>query len=338
MNDTVDLPAVAGGERTVLFVVYDGVQLMDLAGPADAFASAARLADTRYQVRLASTGGGDVRTSCGVRISVDVDIADITGPLDTLMVAGGLSRRQALLDHELVKHVRRLSQEARRVGSMCTGAFVLAEGGLLDGHIVTTHWRFRDELATAYPAVTVLDDALFVQDPPIVTAAGVTAGVDVALSLIEQDHGTELTRQVAQWLVMFVQRPGGCSQFSVWQRTGAVRNEALRLLLSDIAAYPAADYTVPAMAARLSTSSRHFTRVFSREVGLSPGKYVERARVEAACTLLEATAEGLDVIARRSGFGTAETMRRAFVRQLGTPPSARRQRGVRLMATDRTAE
>ncbi|MBB6546963.1 transcriptional regulator GlxA family with amidase domain [Nonomuraea rubra] len=326
MNGVIDVSGVAGGERGVLFVVYDGVQLMDVAGPADAFASAARMAGGGYRVWLASAGGRDVRTSCGMRMGVDVDVADVAGPVDTLMVAGGLSRRQAMLERELVGHVRRLSHRARRVGAMCTGAFVLAEGGLLDGHHVTTHWRFREELAAAYPAVTVEADAIFVQDPPIVTAAGVSAGVDLALSLIEQDHGAELARQVARWLVVFMQRPGGQSQFSVWQQTQTVRNQALRRLLCDIAADPAADHTVPAMAARLSTSTRNFTRIFSREVGLSPGKYVERARVEAARLLLETTTEGLEVVARHSGFGTAETMRRAFMRQLGIPPSTHRQR------------
>ncbi|MEO3796055.1 DJ-1/PfpI family protein [Nonomuraea sp. B10E15] len=225
-----------------------------------------------YRVWLASAGGRDVRTSCGMRMGVDVDVADVAGPLDTLMVAGGLSRRRAMLERELVEHVRRLSHQARRVGAMCTGAFVLAEGGLLDGRHVTTHWRFREELAAAYPAVTVEADAIFVEDPPIVTAAGVSAGVDLALSLIEQDHGAELAP------------------------------------------------------ARLSTSTRTFTRIFSREVGLSPGKYVERARVEAARLLLETTTEGLEVVARHSGFGTAETMRRAFMRQTGVPPGAHRRR------------
>jgi transcriptional regulator GlxA family with amidase domain len=205
---------------------------------------------------------------------------------------------------------------------VCTGAFVLAEAGLLDGRRATTHWAFCAELARDYPAVMVEPNAMFVQDENIVTAGGVTAGADLALALVEEDHGAELARLVAKWLVLFMQRPGGQSQFSVWPQKFPPGSPALGQLLSDIAANPAGDLSVTAMARRLSVSPRHFSRVFQHQVGVSPRRYVERARVAAARNLLETSADGVDVIARRCGFGAAETMRRAFIRELGVPPSS----------------
>jgi transcriptional regulator GlxA family with amidase domain len=317
----------AGHRLDVLVVVYDGVQLLDVAGPVEVFDGASRLSrGGGYQVRLAAVGGCDVTTSSGVRLGVDVDVAEEPPAPDTLLVAGGWGYRTAARDPDVVAQVRRLAEGARRVTSVCTGAFVLAEAGLLDGRRATTHWASCAKLAEAYPAVTVEPDAIFVRDAPVVTAAGVTAGVDLALSLVEEDHGAALARRVAKWLVVFMQRPGGQSQFSVWQDTRPVPDEALRQLLADIAANPGADLSLPAMAARLATSVRHFSRLFTRQVGTSPGRYVERARVEAARTLLEGGQEGVEAVARSCGFGTAETMRRAFLRQLGVPPSAYRSR------------
>ncbi|MER5394187.1 helix-turn-helix domain-containing protein, partial [Saccharopolyspora sp. NPDC002686] len=243
--------------------------------------------------------------------------------LDTLVVAGGWQFREAAGDPSLVQQLRRLSERARRTTSVCTGAFLLAEAGLLDGRRATTHWAKCAELAESYPDVVVEPDAIYVRDTPVLTAAGVTAGVDLALALVEDDHGPEVARSIAKWLVVFLQRPGGQSQFSVWNSAKPVRDRALHDLLAEIAANPAGDHRIPAMADRMAMSPRHFTRLFTREVGTSPGRYVEQARVEAARALLETGQRG---IARRCGFGSAETMRRAFVRQLGIPPSAYRDR------------
>lgn len=312
--------------RDVLFAVYDGVQLLDVAGPVEVFDGASRARSGSYRVRLAAVGGRDVTTSSGVRLGVELDLAQVSQGPDTLVVPGGWGYRTAVGDRDLVAHVHRLASGTRRVTSVCTGAFVLAEAALLDGRRATTHWAYCAELAETRPAITVVSDAIFVRDGPVVTAAGVTAGVDLALSLVEEDHGAALARQVAKWLVVFLQRPGGQSQFSVWQHTGPVPDEALRQLLADIAADPGADLSLPAMAARLATSVRHFSRLFTRHVGVSPGRYVERARVEAARTLLESGQDGVEAVARSCGFGTAETMRRAFLRQLGVPPSAYRSR------------
>jgi transcriptional regulator GlxA family with amidase domain len=284
----------------VLVVVYDGVQLLDAAGPVEVFDGAAR------------------------------EVAP--GDLDTLLVAGGWGYAGAAADRELTGAVRRLAARARRVGSVCTGAFVLAAAGLLEGRRATTHWAFCAELERAYPAVRVEPDAMFVRDGPVATSAGVTAGADLALALVEEDHGAELGRLVAKWLVMFLQRPGGQLQFSTGSpgRPPALDRppapDPLRALLRDIAARPAADFSVPAMAGRLSMSPRHFSRVFARQTGVSPGRYVERTRVAAARARLEAGDDGVETVARQSGFGTAETMRRSFLRELGIPPSACRAR------------
>lgn len=317
----------------VVIVAYDGVQLLDVAGPTEVFDGARRALGNYYSVRVASVGGHDIMTSAGVRLGVQVDLAEFDADLDTVVVAGGWGYADAARDGETVGVMRRLSTRADRVASVCTGAFVLAEAGLLDGRRATTHWAYCEALAEAYPTVTVEPDAIFVRDGNVITAAGVTAGMDLALSLVEEDHGVQLARQVAQWLVVFLQRPGGQSQFSTWSRARAPGDDALRRLLADIAADPAADLSIPTMADRLSISPRHVSRLFARELGMPPGRYVERARVEAARMLLESSREGVDVIARRCGFGTAETMRRAFIRELNVPPSAYRDRFASTSAT-----
>jgi transcriptional regulator GlxA family with amidase domain len=310
----------------VLVVVYDGVQLLDVAGPLEAFDGATRAMPGSYRVRLASLGGRDVVTSSGVRLGVATDLVRVEGGLDTLLVAGGWGYADAVGDRELVDQVRRLSAGARRTVSVCTGAFVLAEAGMLAGRRATTHWAYCTELAETYPAVTVEPDAIFVRDAGVGTAAGVTAGLDLALALIEEDHGAELARRVARWLVVFLQRPGGQSQFSIWSQARPPGDEMLRRLLGEISADPGADHSVAALAERLSVSPRHVSRVFARQVGMTPGRYVERARVEAARVLLETGRDGVESIARRCGFGTAESMRRAFIREIGVPPSAYRDR------------
>ncbi|MBA3294343.1 MAG: GlxA family transcriptional regulator [Geodermatophilaceae bacterium] len=312
--------------REVVIVVYDNVQLLDVAGPLEVFDGAARTRDDSYRVRLASAGGQDVTSSAGVRLGVGVDLADLAEGVDTLVVAGGWGYPDAAGDKVLLGHIERLAQRTRRVASVCTGAFVLAAAGLLDGRRVTTHWAYCAKLAATHPLVTVEPDAIFVRDLEIITAAGVTAGVDLALALVEEDHGHELARRIAKWLVVFLQRPGGQSQFSAWSRSRPSSDEALRRLIGDIADDPAADFSIPAIADRLKISARHVSRLFAREIGMSPGRYVERARVEAAQMLLESRSDGVDTVARRCGFGTAETMRRAFIRELNVPPSAYRAR------------
>jgi transcriptional regulator GlxA family with amidase domain len=313
-------------EREVVIAVYDGVQLLDIAGPLEVFDGARRVRADAYRIRVASVGGREVTTSAGVRLGVDTDLAALPPAVDTLLVAGGFGFAAAAGDPQTISAIRRAAAGSRRVCSVCTGTFLLAAAGLLDGRRATTHWAYCDELAQTHPAVSVECDAIFVRDGDVVTAAGVTAGVDLALSLVEQDFGATLARQVARWLVVFLQRPGGQSQFSEWTRGPLPSHDALRELLLDIAADPAADLSVPAMAKRLSISTRHVTRMFLRELRVTPGRYVERVRVEAARMQLESTSDGIAGIAGRCGFGTAESMRRAFLRHLNVPPSTYRDR------------
>ncbi|GAA3076565.1 hypothetical protein GCM10020000_72510 [Streptomyces olivoverticillatus] len=238
-----------GLSRDVLIVVYDGVQMLDVAGPLDVFDRAGREADGGYRVRLASVGGQDVSASGGARLGVTADLARVRKPPDTLMVAGGAgSYAAAAEDGDLVRHVRRLSASSRRTGSICTGAFVLAEAGVLDGRRATTHWAHCSELADSYPAVSVDPDAFFIRDGKVATSAGVTAGIDLALALLEDDLGPDPARAVAKFLLIFMQRPGGQSQFSTRVRGEPMRGGALRDLVDAIDADPSGDLSVPAMA------------------------------------------------------------------------------------------
>jgi transcriptional regulator GlxA family with amidase domain len=317
----------AVAERSVLVVVHEGAVLLDVAGPVEVFHSVRRVGRPGYDIRIASVDGGPLHTSTGPRISADVALADVTEPVDTLVVVGTVAQSGGRhLDPAVVGEVRRLAELSRRVTSVCNGAFVLAAAGLLDGARATTHWSACRELARGYPAVRVEPDAIFVRDGRITTSAGVTAGIDLALALVEEDHGADVVRQVARRLVVFVQRPGGQSQFSAWAAAPVSRHEPLREVVRAVVLDPGGDHSVPAMAARATMSVRHFSRLFAHEIGMPPAQYVERARVDAARGRLESGDDSQDAIARRCGFGTAETMRRAFLRVLGVPPGAYRDR------------
>ncbi|MET1073779.1 MAG: DJ-1/PfpI family protein [Umezawaea sp.] len=308
--------------REILVIGYDDVSLLDVAGPVEVF-DGARRAGADYLVRLASVGGGPMRATAGLRLITE-DLAAITGPVDTLLVVGGFGSDS--IDDDLVAHLRRLAGTARRIASVCTGAAVLAEAGLLAGGRATTHWAYCRRLALRHPDVEVVPDAIFVRHGRVTTSAGVTAGIDLALALVADDHGQDMAREIARWLVVFLQRPGGQSQFSLRAQVPAVRSEGLRVVLDAIAADPASPWTVAAMADRAAMSARHLARVFPREVGVPPAQYVERARVEFAASLLDSGDEALDVVARRSGFGSPETLRRAFQRVVGVTPGSYRAR------------
>lgn len=222
--------------------------------------------------------------------------------------------------------VRELAPRASRIASICTGAFVLAALGMLDGRRATTHWAHCARLARRHPRVRVEPDALFVRDGPFVTGAGISAGTDLALALVERDHGTELARRVARWLVVFLQRPCGQAQFSVWSRSGVPATPGLRQVLDTVTLEPAGDHSTSAMAARAAVSERHLARMFHDEVGTTPARYVEQIRWEAAKLLLVTGDESQSSIARRAGFGSPETMRRIFRRNLGVSPGTYRSR------------
>jgi transcriptional regulator GlxA family with amidase domain len=313
--------------RRVAVVAYPGVQMLDVTGPLEVFAAASRLARRpAYAVEVLAASAGPVTTQSGVRLVADRAWAAVARGIDTLLVGGGTGTADAMEDRALLAWLRRMAPRVRRLGSVCSGTFLLAEAGLLDGKRATTHWSVCDRLAARYPAVRIESDPIFVRDGNVYSSAGVTAGIDLALALVEEDHGRELALQTARQLVVFLKRPGGQSQFSAQLAAQAAEREPLRDLQAWIGDHPAADCSIAALARRVAMSPRNFARVFGREVGVTPARFVETTRVESARRRLEESADGVEAVAARAGFGTAESMRRAFLRTLGVPPSAYRGR------------
>ncbi|MCX5415470.1 GlxA family transcriptional regulator [Streptomyces sp. NBC_00059] len=310
-------------QRSVLVVLFEGVQSLDVSGPMEVFAGASRHPAISYELRTASLDGAPVRCSSGLTLVPDGALADAPAP-DLLLVPGGTGTRAP--DPALVDWLRAHAPSARQLVSVCTGALLLAEAGLLDGHRVTTHWSVCARLARDHPAVEVDPDPIFVRDGRLATSAGVTAGIDLALALVEEEHGREVALGIARHLVVFLRRPGNQAQFSAQLTAQTAVREPLREVQHWIAEHPDADLSVEALAARASLSPRHFARAFQAETGLTPGRYVERVRLEQARRLLEDTTDGVTGIARASGYGTPEAMRRAFVRALGTAPAEYRRR------------
>ncbi len=322
--------------RRVVLVAFDGMQALDVVGPAEVFDAATRLLGDvpGYSLTVATPDGGPARATSGLRLAADVTLPAVRSRgVDTLLVGGGVAVDDVLRAHpSLPGELRRIAGGTRRTCSVCTGALLLAEAGLLEGCAATTHWAFGRTLAARHPGVDVQPDRIFVRDGPVTTSAGVTAGLDLALALVEEDHGAALARSVARWLVLFLQRPGGQSQFSERLAVPLPDGSPLRALLDAIVADPAADHAQPALARRLSVSERHLRRVFARETGTTPARFVERVRVEAARAALEADALPIAVVAQRAGFGSDETMRRAFLRVLGVGPAEYRERFRRTVA------
>jgi transcriptional regulator GlxA family with amidase domain len=261
-----------------------------------------------------------------VAIVADEAIADVEGPIDTLVVVGGDGTYDAVADEHLVQHVRRLACDARRVASVCSGAFVLAQAGLLDGRRATTHWRVCDLLARSFPAVRVDPDPIYVRDGNVWTSAGVTAGMDLALALVEEDHGRDIALAIARRFVMFLRRPANQSQFSAPLLAQVAAHDGIRAAQHHVVEHPDADCSVAALARVALMSERTFARSFAAETGVTPARYVERVRVETARRLLEDTDDGVEAIAAAAGFGTAETMRRTFLRLVRTSPTEYRRR------------
>jgi transcriptional regulator GlxA family with amidase domain len=321
----VHTPRGVKDPRKIVVVAFDGVRFLDVVGPLEVFTVANEQGD-HYVARVGTLGGRDVVTTTGNRLGADVALEDLrAGDIDTLLVAG-TPNWPLLLAPDLVAQVGRLAPRSRRTVSVCTGTFALAAAGLLDGRRAATHWRHAAALAREFPRVTVDHEALFVRDGNVFTAAGIAAGIDLALGLVEDDLGADVARTAAKVLVVFLQRPGGQSQFSQWTAAPAVKSEPLRSALDAVALDPAGDHTLRAMAERTNFSIRHLSRLFEEQVGVTAGAYVERVRVEAARTMLEGGDEGLPVVADRTGFGSTETMRRAFLRELDVTPGAYRAR------------
>jgi transcriptional regulator GlxA family with amidase domain len=304
-------------------LVFDGVTMLDVSGPAEVLGKAHEFGAS-YEVVLVSPRGGDVLTSAGLRLGPSVAAQEV-GALDTAIIAGGDRLPGQVIEEDLLTAARIVSAAAQRVASVCTGAFVLAALGALDGRQATTHWRHTDRLARHYPQVHVQPDAIFVVDGHVVTSAGVSAGIDLALALVEQDEGAELARKVAQELVVFLQRPGGQSQFSVAARTPVPLNTKIRKLLAAVVAEPGADHSLTTMAAAIPTSTRHLARLFQKEVGTTPARWVERTRLEAAQRLL-LEGHSVTAAAELSGLGSDESLRRVFGRHLGITPTEYRHR------------
>jgi transcriptional regulator GlxA family with amidase domain len=315
--------------RSVVIVAFDGLQPLDAVGPPEVFAGAKQVLAAQkqagYDISIVSKNGTPITTESGLQI-VTAALPSARTKIDTLLIPGGDGSQTARYDEVLVNWIRAAAKNSRRVATVCSGAFIGAEAGLLDGRTVTTHWAKADKLAAQYPRLTVDADPIYVRDGNVWTSAGVTAGIDLALAMVEADHGSEVAQTVARWMVMFLHRPGGQTQFAtpVWVPRGT--RSPVRSAQDYIDNHPAEDHRLDILAARAAMSSRHFTRVFTEQVGETPAKYVERVRVEAARAELESTSASLDLIARNCGLGTAESLRRAFQRRVGVSPDAYRRR------------
>jgi transcriptional regulator GlxA family with amidase domain len=317
-------------ERHVVIVAFDRLQPLDAVGPHEVFAGATRAARSLgktggYRLTLASVDGGPVAGESGLAL-VTEPLPAPSARIDTLVLAGGAGALAAARDERLLAFVRAAAPRARRVATVCSGTFVAAAAGLLDGRRVTTHWARADELCRAHPGIDVDPDPIYLRDGKYWSSAGVTAGIDLSLALVHDDLGVDVAQTVARWLVMFLHRPGGQTQFAspVW--VPRAERSAVRAVQSLVEASPAGDHRLPALAAVAAMSVRHFTRVFTAEVGETPSRFVERTRLEAARQELETTGDTLDVVAARCGLGSAETLRRVFQRHLGVSPDAYRRR------------
>lgn len=309
--------------RVVVIVVFDDVTMLDVAGAGEVFAEANRFG-ADYLLKIASVDGRDVTTSIGTRLGVTDAVSSIESA-DTVLVAGSDNLPRRPIDPELVEAVKSVADRTRRLASICTGSFILGQAGLLDGRRATTHWHDVRLFARAFPEITVEPDALFVCDGDVFTSAGISSGIDLALALVEMDYGTELVRAVDRWLVVYLKRAGGQSQFSALVEAEPPPRSPLRKVTAAISADPAADHSVKSLSARASLSTRQLTRLFQSELGTTPARYVEMVRIDAARAALDA-GRSVAESARLAGFGSAETLRRVFVEHLGLSPKAYRDR------------
>jgi transcriptional regulator GlxA family with amidase domain len=308
--------------HTIGLLIFEDFQLLDAAGPIAVFDTAAReCAMSPYRLRVMADAAGPVTSSSGAQLMAEPFSDD---PVDTLIVAGGRGTRDASLCHQTLAFISAAAGRARRIASVCTGAFILAAAGLLDGRRATTHWRHAAELARLYPLIQVEPDRIFIRDGAIWTSAGVTAGIDLALALVADDLGEAVAKRAAQQLVVYYRRPGGQSQFSALleadrpdSRFSPVLGWARERLAERL--------SVDRLADRAAMSTRHFARAFAAETGMTPAKAIERLRLEAAREQVESRAAPIESIAACTGFGDPERMRRAFIRAFGQPPQALRR-------------
>jgi transcriptional regulator GlxA family with amidase domain len=347
--------------RRVVIFAPPGAFSLDVLGSFEIFHAAARLLALRkakppfaikdatvfdgqelaYEVELAGTRKGKLDSLSGAGLFATSSIASVHAPIDTLIVAGGdITRMLRALDEqpEIKTALRRLAKRARRVASICTGSFVLASLGLLDGKRATTHWAACDLLQARHPAIRVEREPIFTREDNLYTSAGATTGMDLCLALVRDDHGSEISREVARWLVLYVERPASQPQLSASLRAQAADHKPLRDLQLWIAEHPDADLSVTALAARVSMSVRNFARAFKRELSETPATYVAGVRVETAIRKLELGTASIEEVASQVGFGSVDALRRAFVRKTGRSPSALRQAAAGSAATPEARE
>jgi len=303
----------------IAILAFPRFQLLDVAGPADVFAEASQqLGDPKaYQVSLIGTEAGMLSSSAGLRMAVDATVATHRGRIDTLLVAGSPRRADMVVDDALRRWLQRQSRAVRRYGSVCTGAFALASAGLLEGKRVATHWNSTERLAADHPEACVEPDAIYVKDGKLFTSAGVTAGMDLALAMVEDDHGRELALSVARQLVMFLKRPGGQSQFSAHLAAQTAQRSDVGGIQDYVLSHLREDLSVPALARRAGMSERTFARVFRDETGTTPAEFVENARIDAARRMAEESDQPAKRLADAVGYANVDGFRRAFSRRLG---------------------
>jgi transcriptional regulator GlxA family with amidase domain len=312
--------------RRVVIIGYPDAELLDIACVADVLDGANRLGgEPRYEIRLASVDGQPIRCGSGLTLAAQQQLDQVEGGLDTVIVVGGLGHETAAADVRLITGLRRLAETSRRVASVCTGATVLAEAGLLTGRRATTHWRFAGLLARNYPAVTVDPVPLFVKHGNVYTSAGVTSALDLTLALVEEDHGPTLAREVARALVTYLHRPGNQAQLSMLLTGPPPEHRVVRDLTAYIAERLDSDLTTMSLAEHAGISARQLSRLFDAHLDTTPSRYVRATRAAAAAHLLSTTELPLTAIARRCGFGSTETLRQVFVDHYDTPPSAYRR-------------
>jgi transcriptional regulator GlxA family with amidase domain len=303
----------------IAILAFPRFQLLDVAGPADVFAEASRQLGrpAAYQVQVIAAGAGLLASSSGLRLAVDATVATHRGAIDTLLVAGSPDIDDMASDTALQDWLRFQARKVRRYGSVCTGAFVLAASGLLDGKRVATHWNSTARLAAAYPDACVEPDAIYVQEGKLFTSAGVTAGMDLALAMVEEDHGRDLALRVARQLVMFLKRPGGQSQFSAHLAAQTAERSSMREVQEHVLAHLKSDLSVPMLASHAGMSERSFARLFRSETGTTPAEFVENARIDAARRLAEESDVPAKRLADAVGYANVDGFRRAFSRRLG---------------------
>jgi len=312
----------------IALLAFPRVQMLDVVGPADVFAEAARqLGNSRaYRISVIGTVAGQIKGTNGLRLATDDSIKTFKGAIDTLLIAGSPSVNDVAHDAHLRDWVRYQATRVRRIGSVCSGAFVLGAAGLLVGRRVTTHWNSSALLARQYPDAVVEPDSIFIRDGNLYTSAGVTAGMDLALALVEEDHGRDLALSVAREMVMYFKRPGGQSQFSAQLAAQTAERTNIRQIQTYIVDNLAADLSVALLAQRADMSERNFARVFKAEGGFTPAEFVELARIDQARRLIEGSNVSLKRLADQVGYANVDGFRRAFVRRLGVTPSDYRKR------------